>query len=73
MNKVMISIAAAGALIAAGIALLVHRKHKTDYQSIDNILSKNKTGEKVSINFFTKTGGLGNCMLCFECGCFEKE
>ncbi|MBU9738090.1 LPXTG cell wall anchor domain-containing protein [Diplocloster agilis] len=31
MNKVMISIAAAGALIAAGIALLVHRKHKTDY------------------------------------------
>ena len=58
MNKVMISIADAGALIAAGIALLVHRTHKTDYQSIDNILSKNKTGERVSINFFTKTGGL---------------
>lgn len=31
MNKVIISIAAVGTLVSAGIAFFVHRKHRADY------------------------------------------
>lgn len=31
MNKMIVIVAAAGALIAAGIAFLVHREHMSNY------------------------------------------